>query len=156
MKEVLRLVTKSEQETRKVGQFFAEEVRREKSGRAILVGLEGELGAGKTVFAKGFARGLGIKEEMKSPTFTLMRVFEIPRTKKPAWPSGRHFFLFDAYRLSGPKEFLALGFQNLLQNWANIILVEWSDRVSKIFPKRYFLIRMRHLRKNAREIGFYA
>src|SRR3990170_2762511 len=89
MKEALRAVTKNARETEKFAEAFAREVLRLKTKRAILIGLEGELGVGKTTFAKGFARGLGIKEEMKSPTFILMRVF---RAKK------RNFFHIDAYR----------------------------------------------------------
>ena len=75
MKEVLKAINKNAKQTEKFAEAFASEVLRLKTNKAILIGLEGELGAGKTTFAKGFARGLGIKEEMKSPTFILMRVF---------------------------------------------------------------------------------
>ena len=78
MKEILRVLSRSEAETKKFAEVFAKEILKLKQKNAVVVGLEGELGAGKTTFAKGFAKGLGIKEEMKSPTFILMRVFKIP------------------------------------------------------------------------------
>ncbi len=120
-------------------------------GKAIVIGLAGELGAGKTVFAKGFARGLGIREEMKSPTFILMRVFRIPASAKAS--AGKHFFHFDAYRIADPKEFLALGFRKLLKNPFNVLLVEWSDKIKKILPKKYFKFSFKVRGKTFREIS---
>lgn len=140
MKEVLKAITKSARETEKFAEAFAREALRLKTKRAILIGLEGELGAGKTTFAKGFAKGLCIKEEMKSPTFILMRVF---RTKK------KNFFHIDAYRDQ-------IDFREFLKSNKNILLVEWSDKVKKFLPEKYFLFKLRHAGKNKREIKFYA
>lgn len=138
MREVLRAVTKNERETRKLAELLAREILKLKLKRAVVVGLQGELGAGKTAFAKGFAKGLGLKEEMKSPTFILMRAFMIPRTPK-------HFFHFDAYRIKSAKEFSGLGFKKLLKNPFHIILIEWSERVKKLLPPNYFLLTFRVL-----------
>ncbi|OGF68980.1 tRNA (adenosine(37)-N6)-threonylcarbamoyltransferase complex ATPase subunit type 1 TsaE [Candidatus Giovannonibacteria bacterium RIFCSPLOWO2_02_FULL_45_14] len=146
MKEVLKAVTKNARETEKFAEAFAREVLRLKTKRAILIGLEGELGVGKTTFAKGFARGLGIKEEMKSPTFILMRVF---RRK------NRNFFHIDAYRAE-------LDFREFLKSNKNILLVEWSDKVEKFLPKNYFKFVLRSptsrtpRSRTSREIKFYA
>lgn len=140
MKEVLKVITKSARETEKFADAFAREVLRLKTKHAILIGLEGELGAGKTTFAKGFARGLGIKEEMKSPTFILMRVF---RTK------NRNFFHIDAYRDQ-------IDFRGFLDDKKNILLVEWADKVKKLLPDKYFLFKLKHIKKNMRDIRFYA
>src|SRR3989338_3052509 len=99
MKQILKAITKSARETEKFAEAFAREVLRLKTKRAILIGLEGELGAGKTTFAKGFARGLGIKEEMKTPIFFLMGFF---RSSPPPFRGSRtsweRFFHIDAYR----------------------------------------------------------
>ncbi len=166
MKEVLRVLTKSEGETKKFAKLLAQELlkfnpparpsglrlrgsdlrsRRAGGQEALVVGLTGELGAGKTIFAKGFAQGLGIKSEMTSPTFILMRVFRIPRTKK-------HFFHFDAYRIAKAQEFLDLGFKELLKNPSNILLIEWSERVKKILPKNYFKLSFWVFGKNSRQL----
>ena len=150
MKEILWAITKNPRETEKFAQVFARQVlsasRRTKKNQAVVIGLEGELGSGKTTFANGFARGLGIKEEMKSPTFILMRVFKIKKI---------NFLHLDAYRIDSPKEFLALGWRELLKNRKNILLIEWSDRVKKILPKNYFLFRLKHKEKNIRQIKLY-
>ncbi|MEK9166312.1 MAG: tRNA (adenosine(37)-N6)-threonylcarbamoyltransferase complex ATPase subunit type 1 TsaE [Patescibacteria group bacterium] len=148
MKEVLRVITNNERETRGLGEFFAKEVLDFSSAKATVIGLEGDLGAGKTAFAKGFARGLGIQEEMKSPTFILMRAFRVPRKNKM-------FLHFDAYRIAGAKEFLQIGFKNLLKDSRNILFVEWADKVASILPKNRVKIRISHLKKDRREFIFY-
>jgi tRNA threonylcarbamoyladenosine biosynthesis protein TsaE len=140
MKEILRVLTKSEAETRKLAEIFAEELLKLKSKSALVAGLEGELGSGKTVFAKGFAKGLGIKETMKSPTFILMRVF---RTK------NKNFFHVDAFRAE-------LDFREFLKSPKNILLIEWADKVRKIMPKKYFKFLFKHKGKTLREIILYA
>ena len=146
MKEVFRAITKNSKETERVAEIFAGEILKLKTKKAIVVGLEGELGAGKTTFAKGFARGLGIREEMKSPTFILMRVF---RTKK------KNFFHLDAYRD-------VLDFSEYLKNNENILLIEWSNRAKKFLPKSYFRFVLRSPTSRAprsrtsREIILYA
>lgn len=148
MKEFLRIITKNERQTRALGELFAREILGFSSSKAAVIGLEGELGAGKTVFAKGFARGLGIKEEMKSPTFILMRAFRVPK-------KNRMFLHFDAYRVSGPKEFLQIGFKNFLAARRSILLIEWANIVKKILPKEYFRVVFRHLKGDERAIVFY-
>ena len=147
-KEILKVITISEQETQKIGGLFAQEVLRFSSRQAAVVGLEGELGAGKTVFAKGFARGLGIQEEMKSPTFILMRAFQVPHKNKM-------FLHFDAYRTHSAKEFLQIGFKNFLADRRNVLLIEWADMIKKILPKEYFRVALRHRKGRRREIAFY-
>lgn len=139
MKKLLSATTKSEGETRKFAEIFAKEIFRLRNKKALVVGLEGALGAGKTAFAKGFAGGLGIKEEMKSPTFILMRVFKI-RNKK--------FFHVDAWRAG-------LDFREFLKDPRNILLVEWSDKVNKFLPRDYFKFSFEVLGKNTREITLW-
>lgn len=154
MKEVLKAVTKNSEETKKLAEVFAKEILNTKFARAVVVGLEGELGAGKTTFTKGFARGLGIDEEIKSPTFILMRAFKMKK--------GRHFFHIDAYRIENVKEFSFIGFKNLLKDPKNILVVEWSGKVKKLMPKKYFRFVFRsptsrpHRSRTSREIIFYA
>lgn len=144
MKEILRVLTRNEKQTQKLAQIFARDVLKLKKKNAVVVGLEGELGAGKTTFAKGFAKGLGIKEEMKSPTFILMRVFRI---------RNHNFFHIDAFRDQ-------LDFREFLKSPQNILLIEWSDKVRKILPKKYFRFRFRSPTsrgsRTSREIKLYA
>ena len=146
----MKAINKNAKQTEKFAEAFASEVLRLKTNKAILIGLEGELGAGKTTFAKGFARGLGIKEEMKSPTFILMRVFHF-RGPTPTSRRSRtsRFFHIDAYRDQ-------IDFREYLKDSKNILLVEWSNKAKKFLPKKYFLFKLRHAGGDKREIKFYA
>ena len=91
-------------------------------GRHGFIALYGDLGAGKTVFARGVARAFGI-EHVSSPTFTI--VCEYPTEPK--------LFHFDAYRLSDADELYAIGFQDYLAEDA-MILMEWANLVPEALP----------------------
>jgi tRNA threonylcarbamoyladenosine biosynthesis protein TsaE len=85
-----------------------------------VLGLVGELGAGKTQFAKGLAKGLGIKDNITSPTFVLLKKY-------------KNLVHIDCYRLSDPTELEELGFQEFIDN-GNIVVVEWADKIKSIMP----------------------
>lgn len=88
-----------------------------------IVCLDGDLGVGKTVFAKGFARGLGIEEEITSPTFTLVNSYEGDRT----------LHHFDMYRISDISELEEIGYEEYFFGTA-ICLIEWASLVDEIIP----------------------
>jgi tRNA threonylcarbamoyladenosine biosynthesis protein TsaE len=93
------------------------------AGGAVIA-LRGGLGAGKTTFAKGFARGLGVDEEVTSPTYTIVSEYE-----------GRlRLHHVDAYRLSGAEDFEAVGGADLLADSGGVCLIEWSERVAGALP----------------------
>ena len=109
-----------EDETRR---FAAELARSAKAGDVIC--LDGELGVGKTAFARGFAEGLGIEEPVLSPTFTIMRGYE----------SGRlPMYHFDAYRIVEPEEMYELGFEEYLFG-EGVCLIEWVENITEMIPK---------------------
>lgn len=97
--------------------------------RGSVVGLTGDLGAGKTVFAKGLARGLGIEEEPNSPTFVIMNCYE---GKVP-------LFHFDVYRLSGGAEFEDTGYEEFFYG-DGVSVVEWADKVRDVLPGNAVII----------------
>ncbi|MCX6731558.1 MAG: tRNA (adenosine(37)-N6)-threonylcarbamoyltransferase complex ATPase subunit type 1 TsaE [Candidatus Parcubacteria bacterium] len=130
------------EKTRKIAKDLAKRLLKpDLRKKAIIIGLTGELGAGKTVFTQGFARGLGIRGKIKSPTFILMR---------------RHgkFYHFDAYRIKKPREIIDLGWKKIIDNPQNIILIEWAEKIKKILPKKYIKIKLEHVDKNKRKISF--
>ena len=147
----MEFVSKSEQETQKLAQIFAKEIVKNplNKKKAIVIGLEGELGAGKTVFVKGFAKGLGIKDKITSPTFVLMKVYNF-KNKHSSEP--RFLFHFDCYRLKDYHDMVLLGAREFLADPRNIILVEWSDRVQKILPVRYIQVHIDHIDKKTRKV----
>lgn len=95
---------------------------------ATLIGLSGHLGAGKTAFVKAVAKELGVKEEVTSPTFVIMKVYDVRhRTNLADWERLVHI---DAYRLEKPEEFDILKIDELMANPANLIMVEWPEQVA--------------------------
>ena len=124
LKAPKKIISKSEEDT----QGFASRLMGESKGfgrKPIIFALQGELGTGKTQFTKGLARHLGIKEIVLSPTFILVR--EYPFSIKEDKVKLYHI---DAYRLFEEREFMDLGFKEMLKQ-PNIIAVEWAEKVSK-------------------------
>ena len=115
------------------------------AGRAgELVGLVGELGAGKTRLVKGIAAGLGVteKREVRSPTFVLIREH----------PGRLRLFHVDAYRLTGAEELQGLGFGELLEQ-GGLTVVEWADHVGEALPVDRLNVDLAITGANSRRIG---
>ena len=131
----------------KLGETLAREILKTKPKKiAQILGLEGDLGGGKTTFLQGFARGLGIKEKILSPTFVILKKFEIGKVK------SQYFYHVDCYRIKKPREILDLGFKEIIFNPKNIVAVEWSNRVRKILPKKIIILKFYFLGRNKRKI----
>lgn len=113
-----RVVTRSTDETLELARAVAELLR-----PGDVVSLVGELGAGKTVFARGVARALGVTELVVSPTFTIVREYE-----------GRVPLVHvDVYRIDAVQELHDLGFEEVVRDDA-VTLVEWGDRIDGLLP----------------------
>lgn len=162
----------SSEKTKELGEKFAKEmagkVGREKSAKsgkgAIVFALRGDLGAGKTTFAQGFLKGLGVKRRAPSPTFVIMRRYGLPSVPHGsrgtvrgarAARAGRlaNLFHVDAYRLKSAKHLAALDFEKVLADPRSIVLIEWAERVKNILPKGTVWLAFRHgKRENERHI----
>ena len=96
----------------------------EKAEKGEIYCLEGELGTGKTVFAKGFAKGLGIEEIVDSPTFTIVKEYR-----------GREkLYHFDVYRIEDAEELQEIGFSEMISGDA-ICLIEWASQIEEEIPE---------------------
>lgn len=109
-----------------------------------VITLNGDLGAGKTVFARGFARGLGITEPVSSPTYTIVQEYELPQ--------GGRLYHLDLYRINGVDAALAFGVDEFLDDPRSFALVEWPERIDGIIPDDAVRITLRHLDDSTREI----
>jgi tRNA threonylcarbamoyladenosine biosynthesis protein TsaE len=139
--------TKSEKETEKLGKEIGRKILKEKPGKiAKIIALEGDLGGGKTTFLKGFAKGLGIKEKILSPTFILFKKFQIPNSK------FQNFYHIDCYRIEKEKEILNLDFKGIIKDPKNIVAIEWADKIKKILTRKVIKIKFKILGKKEREI----
>lgn len=135
---MIEIVTRSARETRKVAALLVQEIAGAARKSALVLALEGELGSGKTTFAQGFARELGVKDKVLSPTFVLLKIYNIKRK------GLKHLVHIDCYRLDSPQDLLHLGFRELLKDKDVIILVEWADKIRRILPDDAIHIRFRH------------
>ena len=122
-----KIITNSEQETFDWAKNFAREL---KGGE--IIGLVGSLGAGKTIFAKGIANGLGIKKTVTSPTFVIMKVYEIRNPKSEI----RNLIHIDAYRLKSEEDITAIGADEYFKREDTVTVIEWPENVKKVLPEK--------------------
>ena len=119
--------TNSERETYELGLAMGREAR---PGEVYT--LIGDLGVGKTVFTKGLAAGLGIKEPVSSPTFTILQEYEEGRLP---------FYHFDVYRIGDIEEMDEIGYEDYFYG-DGVCLIEWADLIREILPEHYKEIRI--------------
>lgn len=150
----MAVVTKSAQETEQAGEDVVADImdemkERGKPGTATVIGLKGELGAGKTTFMKGVARALSVPDTITSPTFVIEKVYELP----DELPFD-HLIHIDAYRIEESRELISLGWHEILSDPKNIIFVEWPERVEDIMPHRTIEILFAVKGREEREIRY--
>ncbi|NLL80064.1 MAG: tRNA (adenosine(37)-N6)-threonylcarbamoyltransferase complex ATPase subunit type 1 TsaE [Clostridiales bacterium] len=121
-KEVLIIETNSPEETYELGKQLGKEA---KAGDVYT--LVGDLGVGKTVFTQGVAAGLGIKEPVSSPTFTIVQVYEEGRLP---------FYHFDVYRIGDVEEMDEIGYEDYFYG-EGVAFIEWADLIREIIPKKH-------------------
>src|SRR3989338_172816 len=115
------------EEMSKLAMEFAGRLTPKKDG-ATVVALSGDLGAGKTAFAKALARAFGIEEDVTSPTYVIEKIY-IPT--KGLFSRLIHI---DAYRLESEHDLEVLGWKELLQEPSNLIVLEWPEKVEGAIP----------------------
>jgi tRNA threonylcarbamoyladenosine biosynthesis protein TsaE len=149
MVKSFEILSQSPSQTKKIGQILAEEILKAKTKRAFVLGLIGDLGGGKTTFLKGFAKGLGIKERILSPTFIIFKKFKVKSL------NFKVFYHIDCYRISKPKEILDLGFKEIVLDPKNIVAIEWADRIKKILPRGTLILKFDFLNQKERKITLW-
>ena len=133
--------SRSRNDTQKIARILARACisGMDRAEGALVISLEGNLGAGKTTFMQGFARALGIAEKVASPTFVVMKRYEI-RVKRKAREARRHLYHFDCYRIEKTEELAVLGWHGIIADPANIVCIEWGDKVRRVLPPAYLRI----------------
>lgn len=126
---------------------FAKKFSKKLTG-GIVIGLTGNLGAGKTIFAKGLAAGLGIKKNITSPTFVLMKIYPVKSRVI------KFLVHIDAYRLKSVKNLITIGAEEYFNRTDTITIIEWADKIKKILPKKTKIIKIDLQKNNSRKITF--
>lgn len=133
-----KIITCSARETEEFGKKLAASLT-----APVVLGLVGDLGAGKTQFVKGLALGLGIRAHIASPTFVLLKIYKIKNHQ-----SSIHSLIhIDCYRLGNPSELLELGFAEFMHNKNSLIVIEWADKIKDILPKNTLWIKFSYGKK---------
>jgi tRNA threonylcarbamoyladenosine biosynthesis protein TsaE len=124
-----------------------------------LILLDGQLGTGKTTFTQGLAQGLGIYENINSPTFTLLKEYagQPPSASSPGiLECGRPaLYHFDLYRLDDPEEIVDLGFEDYFFS-DGVSVVEWAEKAGSFWPTEQLNIRMKIMSETKRGMLFIA
>ena len=129
-------ISKSREET----QAFAREYAKSLCAGDVVL-LDGDMGAGKTVFSKGVAKGLGIEEEVTSPTYAYMNDYD-----------GR-LFHYDCYRIESVEQAENLGLADYF-DMGGVCLIEWSQNIAPLLPRGCKRVRIKKISENEREIEY--
>jgi len=141
--------TQSAKETKVLGEKLAREIM-----PGTILCLSGDLGAGKTTFTQGFLEGIGAERPFVSPTFVIMKQYDLPKRQtsflKPVNGIERVYHV-DAYRVE-VKDFETIGFSEWREDKKGIVILEWPERVETLLPAKRIEIRFRSISENEREI----
>ena len=135
-----KITTNNFEETQQVGFDFAKTLK----GGEVLA-LYGDLGAGKTTFMQGLAKGLGITRTIISPTFIIMRTYQV---------GTRNVYHVDLYRIEGERDVDGLGLFELFNQQENIVAIEWPDKIENLLPEKRINIYFTYLGDEKREIRY--
>lgn len=162
------VITNSAEETKALGASVVKNLQ-----GVNVIALHGELGSGKTTFVQGLAKGLEIKKRIISPTFIIVRKYEVPQpysssesgsagesrsnNSRPALPAGRqarmiHFFHIDLYRITSESELEGLGIREIIEDPNNLVAIEWAEKMGEMLPKRRIDIHFEYIDEDKRKI----
>ena len=149
------ITSKTVEYTINLGKELGKQILKDLKERPCVIAIQGDLGAGKTHFASGVAKGLGIQQMIKSPTFILCNEynFQINTENK----KNLTYYHIDTYRMNNESDLLNIGFQDMISE-PNIILIEWADRVLPILEKfkdqcNFIWLRFDYIDENTRIIN---
>lgn len=136
---MIKIVTTSVEETKDFAEEFAKTIN-----KGDVLCLYGDLGSGKTSFVQGLAKGLGIKRRIISPTFIIVRSYNIDRAT---------FYHIDLYRAESKNDLLSLGIDQLIEGQDNILAFEWAEKLNDLIPTKRIDLHFREVGGDSREIA---
>lgn len=136
-------VTRSPRETQKLAGVILEAAAAEGIN---MVSVQGELGAGKTTLIQGLGKELGIRQNLPSPTFIIMRSYKL------AMGPWRQLDHLDLYRMDSDKEIRSVNLREIWTDKANLVVIEWAERIKQGLPKKYLAVEMKIRGEQDREV----
>jgi len=137
-----KLTLRSLEDTKNLGQKIAKEILKRKDKSAFIVFLDGDLGTGKTTLVKEIIFALGIKEKVKSPTFTIIEPYEL---------NDKNIYHIDLYRINDPSELEIIGLREYLNESEAIIFIEWPEKSFGFLKKFDLKISLKHSSEKERK-----
>lgn len=138
----MEFVSKSEKDTFDLAAKIAAETK-----PGDILALFGDLGSGKTTFAKGFAKALGVEKTITSPTFVILKKYSVNGEKI------KQLFHLDCYRLHGPEDAEAIGLNEYLKDNSAVFLIEWPEKIWPLVDKKSKKITFTYINENERKIS---
>ncbi|HBM46167.1 TPA: tRNA (adenosine(37)-N6)-threonylcarbamoyltransferase complex ATPase subunit type 1 TsaE [Patescibacteria group bacterium] len=131
----VKITTKNLEETHDVAKDFVASLNAimkndQMHEGAIVIGLSGDLGSGKTSFVQGVAKHFDIDDKIISPTFVIQKRYEMKNHK-----NFKNLVHIDAYRLERPEEIIRIGWHDLIKEKGNVIFVEWPEKIAPLLPE---------------------
>ncbi|TSD03159.1 MAG: UPF0079 ATP-binding protein [Parcubacteria group bacterium Athens0714_16] len=157
----MEIISKNTEETRDIAKNFLQNLE-QPNKKALVVGLHGNLGSGKTTFVQFVAEALGIKGNITSPTFVIEKIYPVKfrqrrtrfngasKIENREWP--KKLIHIDAYRLQKGEELRVLGFEEILNDSGNLVLIEWPENVLSALPKEILKMEFEFVDENTRRI----
>ncbi len=124
-----------------------------KKDSATVIALSGNLGTGKTTITKEIAKQLGIKENVVSPTFVIMKIYKLTSNSKH-YSNFKKLIHIDAYRIEDAKEFINFNWEEIISDKENLVVLEWPEKMKNIIPKNAINIYLSHIDEETRQIEF--
>jgi tRNA threonylcarbamoyladenosine biosynthesis protein TsaE len=142
----MEFITKNFEETQQLAGRLLDQITILPHSGALVLALKGELGAGKTTFIQGLGKTLGIKDKILSPTFVIMKRFETGNKRFD------NLYHLDCYRLRDERDLVELGFEEILKNKNNLVVIEWPERIKKVLPADTMWLEFEHGGEDIRKI----
>lgn len=137
-----KLTLSSLEDTKNLGQEIAKEILKRKDKSAFIIFLDGDLGTGKTTLVKEIIFALGIKEKVKSPTFTIIEPYEL---------NDKNIYHIDLYRINDPSELEIIGLREYLNESEAIIFIEWPEKSFGFLKEFDLKISLKHSSEKERK-----
>lgn len=137
-----KLTLRSLEDTKNLGQEIAKKILKRKDKSAFIVFLDGDLGTGKTTLVKEIIFALGIKEKVKSPTFTIIEPYEL---------NDKNIYHIDLYRINDPSELEIIGLREYLNESEAIIFIEWPEKSFGFLKEFDLKISLKHSSEKERK-----
>lgn len=129
-------------------QIITDVTNRASADHATIIAFSGDLGAGKTTMIKEIAKSLGVQQDLASPTFVIYKIYNLDHNRSPF----KKLIHGDMYRLESSGEIMQLGWEQLITDPENLILIEWPEKIADVLPDWSDRVVLHHVNADMRKL----